>query len=94
VPVRLGDQPLPQLDHQPALLGLVELPGPETAVFWLLSALRAHTKAPHNNNNDLLWKMLSTHAQTPLGGPGRIDPPAPLARAAAPWRAFRSMRRP
>jgi hypothetical protein len=32
------------------------LPGPKIAVFWLLSALRAHTKAPYKTY--LLWETL------------------------------------
>ena len=40
------------------------LPGPENAVFWRLSALRAHTKTPYKT--DLLWETLR-----PLKRPGR-----------------------
>jgi hypothetical protein len=39
----------------------------ENRRFWLLSALRAHTKAPYNH--DLLWNMLRPLKRP--GGPGR-----------------------
>jgi hypothetical protein len=43
------------------------LPGPKTAVFWLLSALRAHTKAPYKNDSH----RKTLRALKRPGGPGQ-----------------------
>ena len=60
-----GQQPRPRLVHFDLTVG--ELPGPETAVFWLLSALRAHTKTSYKT--DLHSKTL--RALKRPGGPGQ-----------------------
>ena len=68
-------RPLATQPHQePAL----RLPGPETAVFWLLSALRTHTKAPYKI--DSIWETLRVLKS--LNRPGRAQT-LPTRRCAA-----------